>query len=1101
MRFHFSCTRNPHTEREVYTMRTPRLRLLSAILAVALFFTLLPVSALAEGGGSTGVSHVATRSLNTDNKDDQGLTYTLNAADHTATVANYDNNTPDGVIDIPDTVISGGQTYTVTAIGVSAFGSFSTRINVSSVFIPATVRSIGSHAFIYCNALTTVTFAEGSQLKSIGSNAFWGSEHLYPRFKEIKIPDSVETIGNGAFRHCQNLERITLPSALQTLSNGTFYGCAALSEVTFPASLKTIEKSAFGYCRNLSEVKLPASLTTIQSYVFNGCSALKTVFYDGSLAQWNHITANNDADNDADKDVLGYSCPSLVTGDYTAQFISVKDDPFAYPPPKTVTITKYTGTESTVILPSTISSWPVTKIGEDALKDNTTITSVTIPASVTEIGSNAFAGCTNLTSVNYAGDWSNLTIQSGNPAVQDAANAPLFDFEFTLDNTAAIVTNYKYNGAAADVTIPSRYQGKPVTTIGHAAFFNSAVTSVTIPDSVTSISDDAFVNCPQLTNISIPNSVTYIGFSAFNSCTSLKSITLPSSLSTIQSYAFCNCGNLETIRIPVSVTSIGNNAFADCPSLMTVTYPGSKTQWDDITKGSNSDVLENHLICAKLEATFTADGESISTQTIDRGGKFTEPAAPSKENHTFAGWYNGDEKFDFDADTTNAPNVLELVAKWDINKYTVQFVSDHGSFKDQTIEHGETIKPDKLTIPKVEGYTFDGWYADENRTIEFDFTQPIKSNTTVYAKWTANDYEVSFITEHGKTPTSQNVPYNEPATDPGELSAEGYTFVGWYADAAYTTKFDFSTPITGNTTVYAKWTAKDYEVSFVTEHGDPPTSQNVPYNETADDPGTLKAEGYTFVGWYADDNYSTKFDFNQPIKSNTKVYAKWEKNAPNTYALNVSGAFVYVDGVDVTASAGDTSLQLEKDASVRLVADPDRMPSGMVFDRWTILNGALNADDAEKFETGRTLEEFAFTMPAEPLSIEATPRMQEEEGSDTASVILGVTLGTAATALVAWQAYDLGMSLYQEHWLPADFVMPKTRAELALLLWNTAGRPAPAAQPAFTDITDPDTAQAAQWAVETGLMTPKSADRFKPEKSVTRWKAVRSWKRVTNQNT
>lgn len=1033
MRFHFSCTRNPHTEREVYTMRTPRLRLLSAILAVALFFTLLPVSALAEGSTHTGTNHTSSRSLDENSKDNQGLTYTLHA-DRTATVASYDDSTPDGVIDIPDTVISGGQTYTVTAIGVSAFGSFSTRINVSSVFIPATVRSIGSHAFIYCNALTTVTFAEGSQLKSIGSNAFWGSEHLYPRFKEIKIPDSVETIGNGAFRHCQNLERITLPSALQTLSNGTFYGCAALSEVTFPASLKTIEKSAFGYCRNLSEVKLPASLTTIQSYVFNGCSALKTVFYDGSLAQWNHITANKDADNDADKDVLGYSCPSLVTGDYTAQFISVKDDPFAYPPPKTVTITKYTGTESTVILPSTISSWPVTKIGEDAFQDNTTITSVTIPASVTEIGSNAFAGCTNLTSVNYAGDWSNLTIQSGNPAVQDAANEQLFDFEFTPDNTAVIVTNYKYNGAAADVTIPSRYQGKPVTTIGHAAFFNSAVTSVTIPDSVTSISDEAFVNCPQLTNISIPNSVTYIGFSAFSSCTSLKSITLPSSLSFISGALFLGCSQLTTIHIPVSVTSIGNNAFADCPSLMTVTYPGSKTQWDDITKGRNSDVLENHLICAMLEATFTADGESISTQTIDRGGKFTEPAKPPKENHTFAGWYNGDEKFDFDADTTNAPNVLKLVAKWDINQYTVQFVSDHGSFADQTIEHGKLIETDKLTIPEVEGYTFDGWYADDTYSTEFDFTKPIKRNTTVYAKWTANDYEVSFITEYGDAPASQNVPYNGTATDPGTLSAEGYTFIGWYADEAHNTKFDFSTPITGD----------------------------------------------------------------------TKVYAKWEKNAPvlpDTYALNVSGAFVYVDGVDVTASAGDTSLQLEKDASVRLVADPDRMPSGMVFDRWTILNGALNADDAEKFETGRTLEEFAFTMPAEPLSIEATPRMQEEEGSDTASVILGVTLGTAATALVAWQAYDLGMSLYQEHWLPADFVMPKTRAELALLLWNTAGRPAPAAQPAFTDITDPDTAQAAQWAVETGLMTPKSADLFKPEKSVTRWKAIRSWKRVTNPNT
>ena len=913
-------------------MRTPRLRLLSAILAAVLFFTLLPVSALAEGGGSTGVSHATIRYLNTDNKDIQGLTYTLNNEDKTATVASYDNSTQDGVIDIPDTVTSSGQPYTVTAIGDSAFNPSHTITKVSSVFIPATVTSIGRFAFRCCKFLATVTFAEGSQLKSIGVSAFSGTTPAHPIFTEIQIPDSVESIGDSTFNYCTNLSSIRLPS-----------------------NLKVLNTTMFSYCTALSDVFLPVSLTKIQSGIFFGCYNLTNIHYNGSMAQWSQINTSND--------FLGDSCPSLVMGDYTAQFIPVEDNPYDYPPPKTVTITKYTGTESTVILPSTINSWPVTKIGEDAFQDNTTITSVTIPASVTEIGSNAFAGCTNLTSVNYEGDWSNLTIQSGNPAVQDAANAQLFDFEFILNNTAVVVISYK--GTAADVTIPSRYQGKPVTTIDHAAFFNSAVTSVTIPDSVTSISDEAFINCPKLTNISIPNSVTYIGFSAFRSCTSLKSITLPSSLSFISGALFLGCSQLTTIHIPVSVTSIGNNAFADCPSLMTVTYPGSKTQWDDITKGRNSDVLENHLICAKLEATFTADGTTFAQpQTIDRGEKFTKPAEPSKENHTFAGWYNGDEKFDFDADTTNAPNVLELVAKWEKSKYTVKFVSEHGSFKDQTIEHGKPIDTDKLTIPTVEGYTFDGWYADDTRTKEFDFSTPITSNTT--------------------------------------------------------------------------------------------------------------------------------------------VYAKWEKNAPvlpDTYALNVSGAFVYVDGVDVTAPAGDTTLQLEKDASVRLVADPDRMPSGMVFDRWTILNGALNADDAEKFETGRTLEEFAFTMPAEPLSIEATPRMQEEEGSDTVSVIAGVALGTAATALVAWQAYDLGMSLYQEHWLPADFVMPKTRAELALLLWNTAGRPAPAAQPAFADITDPDTAQAAQWAVETGLMTPKSAELFKPEKSVTRWKAIRSWKRVTNQNT
>ena len=802
MWFHFSCTRNPHTEREVYTMRTPRLRLLSAILAVALFFTLLPVSALAEVGGSNA---------------NTGLT-----------------------------------------IGI------------------------------------------------VGNLNHWDESHSIS-MKEVS---------------------------------------PAVYEVT-------IENKSYG--------------------VINGSVGFKFVKDNSWTDSWGFGAVSS-----------GELYDAVYGGDY------IKIDP-----------------------------------GSDA-----------------EESTHNFIIRLDLT--NW--DWNTKTGATFTVTVAAATNT------FYFDPTTGTITGYVESDTV--VVIPSKINSVTVETIGHGAFERSAVTSVTIPDSVTAIHDGAFANCSQLTNISIPNSVTSIGFSAFEHCTSLKSITLPSSLrsisealffccsqlttihipdsvSSIQSYAFYHCGNLETIRIPVSVTFIGVYAFDGCPSSMTVTYSGSKKQWDKIT--GTDELPNNPLVCNKLEATFDPDnGEPTVTKFIDndKNSKFAELVPePTKENYTFAGWYNGNEKFDF------------------------------------------------TTVPT--------------------------GDVTLTAKWTANDYEVRFITEHGNAPTSQNVKYNGTAKDPGTLTEEGYTFIGWYTDDTYDTEFDFTQPITGNTTVYAKWTAKDYEVSFVTEHGDAPTSQNVPYNKTATNPGELTAEGYTFDGWYTDETYKTKFDFSTAITGDTKVYAKWEKNAPvlpDTYALNVSGAFVYVDGVDVTAPAGDTTLPLEKDASVRLVADPDRMPSGMVFDRWTILNGTLNADDAEKFETGRTLEEFTFTMPAEPLSIEATPRMQEEEGSDTVSVIAGVALGTAATALVAWQAYDLGMSLYQEHWLPADFVMPKTRAELALLLWNTAGRPAPAAQPAFTDITDPDTAQAAQWAMETGLMTPKSADRFKPEKSVTRWKAIRSWKRVTNQN-
>ena len=802
MRFHFSCTRNPHTEREVYTMRTPRLRLLSALLAVALFFTLLPVSALAEGGGSNA---------------NTGLT-----------------------------------------IGI------------------------------------------------VGNLNQWDESHSIS-MKEVS---------------------------------------PAVYEVT-------IENKSYGDINGSVGFLFVKDNSWTDSWGFGAVSSgeLHNAFYKGD-----YITINPGSDAEE--------------------------------------------SQHNFIIRLDLTNW----------------------------------------------DWNTKTGATFTVTVAAATNT------FYFNPTTGTIT--KYIESDTVVVIPSKINGVTVETIGHGAFERSAVTSVTIPDSVTAILDRAFANCFQLTNISIPNSVTSIGFSAFEHCTSLKSITLPSSLRnismflfhncsqlttiqipdsvlSIQDYAFGNCISLETIHIPVSVTSIGNCAFDVCPSLMTVTYSGSKTQWDKIT--GKDELLNIPLVCNKLEATFDPDnGDPTVTKFIDndKNSKFTELVPePTKENYTFAGWYNGNEKFDF------------------------------------------------TTVPT--------------------------GDVTLTAKWTANDYYVSFFTEHGDPPTSQNVKYNGTANDPGKLSEDGYTFIGWYTDDTYDTEFDFTQPITGNTTVYAKWTAKDYEVRFITEHGNTPASQNVPYNGTAKDPGKLTAEGYTFDGWYADHTCTIEFDFRTPITGDTKVYAKWEKNAPvlpDTYELNVSGAFVYVDGVDFTASAGDTSLPLEKDASVRLVADPDRMPSGMVFDRWTILNGALNADDAEKFETGRTLEEFAFTMPAEPLSIEATPRMQEEEGSDTVSVIAGVTLGTAATALVAWQAYDLGMSLYQEHWLPADFVMPKTRAELALLLWNTAGRPAPAAQPAFADIPDPDTAQAAQWAVETGLMTPKSADLFKPEKSVTRWKAIRSWKRVTNQN-
>ena len=206
-------------------------------------------------------------------------------------------------------------------------------------------------------------------------------------------------------------------------------------------------------------------------------------------------------------------------------------------------------------VPTYISNRRVTEIGTNAFKYESGLTSITIPSSVTSISGLAFFGCSRL---------KEIIVDEANSSYKSEDGLLL-----TKDGERLVACP----GGLTSVTIP-----EGVTSIGANAFDSSrGLTSVIIPSSLTSIGYQAFRACSGLTSVMIPSNLTSIGEYAFSGCTSLTSVTIPSGVTTIGKYAFSGCTGLMSILISEGVTSIGDYAFRGCTNLISATIPSSVT--------------------------------------------------------------------------------------------------------------------------------------------------------------------------------------------------------------------------------------------------------------------------------------------------------------------------------------------------------------------------------------------------------------------------------------------------------------------------------------------------------------------------------------------